>query len=249
MIIPRSKPDKVITHRIELGEFERKEFKETADEVQKILKSGNQALTFARYGLPVAAGVAGAGLAYGLYALAKAFGFAGALIDDLKTTYKTVVDDVIPTISDEEYQDALIDEFKDDPIGTITSPVEAAQSAYEAYRARKLAEQAQGALDQFVADLIQNADDAMANNTSSWGTIRPFLSNTTARSLPDFFGGFSRTKSNPQGLNNPQKQPPANWPYYEPPNFDYNSLPDFGDEGTPLSTWEMMPDGRVALVR
>lgn len=216
------------------------------------MKSGNQALTFARYGLPVAAGVAGAGLAYGLYALAKAFGFAGAVIDDIKDAYKIVIDEVVPTISDEEYQDALIDEFKDDPVDTLLNPTKAAQDAYEEYRRRKLAEQAQGIQAQIVNELIANADAAMEINTSSWGAYRPFLSNTTNRSLYSAFGGFAGTiGSNPRGINNPQKRPPSGWPYYEPPNFDYNSLPDFGDgsglDDVPLTTWSMRPDGSVAV--
>lgn len=181
--------------------------------MQKILKTGNQALTFARYGLPVAAGVAGAGLAYGLYALAKAFGFAGGLIDDLKTTYKTVVDDVLPTISDEEFQEEFIEQLKEDPIDTITNPTKAAQDAYIAYKMRQLG---QGALSSIASMLIQNADDAMAANTSSWGTLRPLLA----------AGGNPYIGSN--GIqNNPQKNPPAGWQYYEPPNFDYNSLQDW----------------------
>ena len=203
----------MITHRIELGDFERKEFKETADEVQKILKTGNQALTFARYGLPVAAGVAGAGLAYGLYALAKAFGFAGGLIDDLKKTYKIVSDDVLPTLTDEEFQEEFFQQFKDDPIDTITSPTKAAQDAYLAYR---LKQYGQGGLNWAQQTLIDYGDDAMASNTSSWGLLRPFLAR----------GGNPYMGSN--GIqNNPQKIPPAGWEYYEPPNFDYNSLQDF----------------------
>ena len=217
------------------------------------MKSGNQALTFARYGLPVAAGVAGAGLAYGLYALAKAFGFAGNIIEEIKDGYKQFTDVVVPTISDEEYQEALVEEFNENPIGAVLNPTKTAQEAYEAYRTKKLAEQAQGIQAQIVNELIANADAAMEVNTSSWGAYRPFLSNTTGRSLYSAFGGFAGTVgSNPRGINNPQKRPPTGWPYYEPPNFDYNSLPDFGDgsglDEVPVSFWSMRPDGSVAVI-
>ena len=67
-----------------MGNFERKEFKETLDEVQKLARSANRIAMVPSIVLPVAAVGGGLALFFGLGMLAKAFGYTGNILDDAK---------------------------------------------------------------------------------------------------------------------------------------------------------------------
>lgn len=103
--MPRKAPSSVNENRITLGNFERDEFKQTLDAVQRQMRinsvvAGVQALTTA--GAIVGVGYLGF-LSIGM--IAKALGYAGDLVEEVKDTATTVI------FGQEEY---VTGEVKDD---------------------------------------------------------------------------------------------------------------------------------------
>ena len=89
--MPKKPADKIVTHRLELGNFERKEFKETLDEVQKLTKTANRIAMVPSIVLPVAALGGAAALFFGMGMIAKAFGYAGDILDEVKDTVDVAI--------------------------------------------------------------------------------------------------------------------------------------------------------------
>jgi len=89
--MPKKAADKIITHRIELGNFERKEAKETLDELQKLAKTANRVAMVPSIILPVAAVGGALAIFFGSGMIAKALGYAGDLVESVKDPIKDLV--------------------------------------------------------------------------------------------------------------------------------------------------------------
>jgi len=89
--MPRKAPNQVIEHRVTFGDLERKEFKQTLDNLQK-----QQQLNFYADAGKTALYTAGAvGIGYltflGLGAIAGGLGYVGDIVDDVRSKTKEVI--------------------------------------------------------------------------------------------------------------------------------------------------------------
>jgi len=103
--MPKRASDKIITHRIELGSFERKEIKETLDIAQGIGKNAQRLSYVPSIVLPVAAVGGGLALFFGLGMIAKGLGYAGDILDDTKEVVSKYV------FGEESYDDGQGSEY------------------------------------------------------------------------------------------------------------------------------------------
>ena len=103
--MPRKAPSVVQESRITLGNFERDEFKQTLDAVQRQMKVNT--IVRGVQGVTTVAAVVGVGylgfLSIGM--IAKAFGYAGDLVEEVKDTASNII------YGQEEY---VTGEYKDD---------------------------------------------------------------------------------------------------------------------------------------